>query len=123
MISVINLRILQVQDINEQVTRTSAKRKLICEVDLLAIKHRLDLGVTLNLAVRLIVPEISNVAAIKLCNWYTEMQLALDKDDYVLHDSMRNSLFPYWLPDKSCQNQPDNATYVGQFPYGYWEIT
>ena len=95
--------------------RTSAKRKLIPEADILLIKQRVDLGVPLNTAVRLLVPDISNVAVIKLVNWHTEMLEALQEEDFVLHDSISNSLFPSWLPEP----QPDIACYVGQFPYGY----
>ena len=60
---------------------------------------------------------MSNVAAIKLVNWHTEMGEALLEDDFVLYDSMYNSLFPAWLPEP----QPDDACYVGEFPYGYWD--
>lgn len=98
--------------------RTSAKRKLIPEADILLIKHRVELGVPLNTAVKMLVPDLSNVAAIKLVNWHTEMEHALFDEDYVLHDAIHNSLFPSWLP----QSQPDEACYVGQFPYGYWEM-
>lgn len=98
--------------------RTSAKRKLIPEADILQIKHRVKLGVPLNTAVRLLVPDMSNVAAIKLVNWHTEMEDALSDDDFVLYDMMNKSLFPSWLPNP----QPDEACYVGQFPYGYWEL-
>ena len=98
--------------------RTSAKRKLIPEADILLIKQRVELGVPLNAAVKILVPDISNVAVIKLVNWHTEMEEALVDDDFVLYDSISNSLFPPWLPAP----QPDEACYVGQFPYGYWEI-
>lgn len=97
--------------------RTSAKRKLILEADIIEVKHRVHLGVPLNAAVTLLIPELSNVAAIKLVNWHTEMGEALLEDDFVLYDSMYNSLFPAWLPEY----QPDDACYVGQFPYGYWD--
>ena len=97
--------------------RTSAKRKLIPEADILLINYRVDLGVPLNTAVTLLVPDLSNVAAIKLVNWYAEMEEALTLEDFVLHDAMHNSMFPAWLPEP----QPDEACYVGQFPYGYWD--
>ena len=97
--------------------RTSAKRKLIPEVDILLIKYRVDLGVPLNTAVKILVPDLSNVAAIKLVNWHAEMEEALIEEDWVLHDCINNSLFPAWLPNE----QPDEACYIGQFPYGYWE--
>jgi hypothetical protein len=106
-----------VQFTEEELMKTKAKRKLIREADILEIKQRVELGVPLNTAVKLLVPDISNVAVIKLVNWHTEMQEALEEEDYVLHDCMHNSLFPSWLPEP----QPDNACYVGQFPYGYWE--
>jgi len=97
--------------------RTSAKRKLILEADILLIKYRVDLGVPLNTAVKILVPDLSNVAVIKLVNWHKEMEEALLEDDFVLHDTIKNSMFPHWLPGY----QPDNVCYVGQFPYGYWE--
>ena len=65
-----------------------------------------------------IAPDMSNVAAIKLYNWYKEMEEALNDDDFFLHDTMHNSMFPSWIPEE----QPDKACYAGQFPYGYWEI-
>lgn len=97
--------------------RTSAKRKLIPEADIILIKQRVELGVPLNTAVKMLVPDLSNVATIKLVGWHTEMEEALLEEDFVLHDSIHNSLFPLWLPNP----QPDNVVYVGQFPYGYWE--
>jgi len=97
--------------------RTSATRKLIPEADILLINHRVKLGVPLNAAVGILVPDLSNVAAIKLVVWYKEMTDALAEEDFVLYDSMHNSLFPSWLPNE----QPDSACYFGQFPYGYWE--
>lgn len=97
--------------------RTSAKRKLIPESDILLIKYRVGLGVPLNTAVKIIVPDMSNVAVIKLVNWHKEMEEALVVDDFLLHDTIKNSMFPPWLPDE----QPDMAVYNGQFPYGYWE--
>ncbi len=97
--------------------KTSAKRKLILEADILLIKYRVDLGVPLNTAVKILVPDLSNVAAIKLVGWHIEMEEALIEEDFVLHDTIHNSLFPSWLPEP----QPDEACYVGQFPYGYWE--
>ncbi len=97
--------------------RTSATRKLIPESDILLINHRVKLGVPLNAAVGILVPDLSNVAAIKLVVWYKEMTDALAEEDFVLYDSMHNSLFPSWLPNE----QPDSACYFGQFPYGYWE--
>ena len=99
--------------------RTCAKRKLVLEADILLIKYRVELGVPLNTAVKILIPDLSNVAAIKLVNWHTEMEEALTEEDFVLHDTIHNSLFPYWLPEY----QPDEACYVGQFPYGYWETT
>ncbi len=98
--------------------RTSAKRKLILEADILLIKYRVGLGVPLNAAVKILVPDLSNVAVIKLVNWHAEGELALIDEDFVLYDTIHNSLFPCWLPDE----QPDEACYVGQFPYGYWDI-
>ena len=97
--------------------RTSAKRKLILEADILMIKYRVELGVPLNTAVKILVPDLSNVAVIKLVNWHVEMEEALIEEDFVLYDMMHNSLFPAWLPNE----QPCKACYVGQFPYGYWE--
>jgi len=97
--------------------RTSAKRKLIPEADILLIKYRVELGVPLNTAVKILVPDLSNVAVIKLVQWHKEMEDALIDDDFVLHDTINNSLFPPWLPEL----QPDEACYIGQFPYGYWE--
>ena len=98
--------------------RTSAKRKLIQEADIIEVKYRVLLGVPLNTAVTMLIQDMSNVAAIKLVNWHTEMTEALLDDDFVLYDSMYNSLFPAWLPEP----QPNNACYVGEFPYGYWEM-
>ena len=103
--------------LNTRDTRTSAKRKLISESDILAIKHRVSLGVPLNSAVKILHPDMSNVATIKLVKWHTEMEEALKNEDYTLYDSIHRSLFPPWVKDE----QPDNACYIGQFPYGYWE--
>lgn len=98
--------------------RTSAKRTLIPETDILLVKDRVKLGVPLNTAVKILVPNLSNVTVIKLVHWHKEMEDALIDEDFVLHDTIHNSLFPSWLPEP----QPSNACYVGQFPYGYWEI-
>lgn len=97
--------------------RTSAKRKLIPESDIIQVKQRVELGVPLNTAVRMLIPGLSNVAAIKLVNWHTEMEQALEEDDFFQYDIIKSSLFPPWLPNP----QPDDVTYVGHFPYGYWE--
>lgn len=99
--------------------KTSAKRKLLLEADILVLKHRVDLGVPLNRACKLLHPDISNVVVIRLFNWYNELEGCLQKEDYVLYDCIHNSLFPPWLPGE----QPDEACYNGEFPYGYWEIT
>jgi len=56
------------------------------------------------------------VAAIKLVRYYQEMEHALDRDDILLASTIRDSLFPSWLE----QGQPDDATYFGNFPAGYW---
>mgnify|MGYP006331017939 CR=1 FL=1 len=56
---------------------------------------------------------------IKLVNWHSEMEEALAEEDFVLHDAINSSLFPPWLPNE----QPDEACYIGQFPYGYWEMS
>ena len=98
--------------------KTSAKRKLLTEADILTIKYRVDLGVPLNTACRLLQPDISNVVVIRLYNWYAELERCLANNDFVLHDCIHNSMFPPWLPEE----QPDEATYNGEFPYGYWEM-
>ena len=98
--------------------KTSATRKLLPEADILMIKYRVELGVPLNTACRLLHPDISNVVVIRLVNWHTELEKCLAEEDFVLHDSMRNSLYPSWLPHE----QPDEACYNGEFPYGYWSI-
>jgi len=98
--------------------RTSAKRKLLPEADILILKQRVELGVPLNTACRLLHPDISNVVVIRLVNWHTELEVCLANNDFVLHDSMHNSLYPPWLPNE----QPNTACYHGEFPYGYWEI-
>ena len=105
------------KQVNEQVTRTSAKRKLVSESNILLIKNRVTLGVPLNVAVKIIIPDISNVAVIKLVNWYNEMEAALEEEDFFLFDTMHKSMFPSWVKEE----QPDDACYVGPFPYGYWE--
>jgi len=101
---------------NGQVSRTCAKRKLLSEANLLQIKQRVDLGVPLNTAVRMLAPNISNVAAIKLYNWYNTLNKALQDEDFELYDSMHKSMFPNW------DDQPDGACYIGQFPFGHWEV-
>ncbi len=106
------------EQVTEQIFKTKAKRKLIVESDILLIRHRVEFGVPLNVAVRIIVPNISNVAVIKLYNWHEEMEEALSIEDFFLYDTIFNSMFPSWVPNE----QPDSACYVGQFPYGYWEI-
>ncbi len=98
--------------------RTSAKRKLLPEVDIIILKARVELGVPLNTACRILHPDISNVVVIRLVNWHTELQACLAEEDFELHDSMNNSLYPPWLP----REQPDAVCYNGEFPYGYWEI-
>jgi len=80
--------------------------------------YRVELGVPLNTACRLLQPDISNVVVIRLYNWHTQLEKALDKEDFELHDTMQKSLFPSWLPNE----QPDEACYNGEFPYGYWSI-
>ena len=62
---------------------------------------------------------MSNVAAIKLVKFHDEMQSALAQEDFLLYDTIYDSLFPIWV--QKSEEQPDEATYVGQFPYGYWE--
>jgi hypothetical protein len=98
--------------------KTSAKRKLLPEADIFILKQRVELGVPLNRACRLLHPDISNVVVIRLVNWHTELEKALAEDEFMLHDAMHNSLYPSWLPHE----QPDEACYNGEFPYGYWEI-
>lgn len=98
--------------------KTSATRKLLPEADILIIKQRVELGVPLNAACRLLHPGISNVVVIRLVSWHTEMEQALIKEDFVLYDSIHNSMFPLWLPEE----QPNEACYYGEFPYGYWEL-
>ena len=107
------------KDILSREIRTSAKRKLIPEGQLLQVKHRIELGVPLNAAVKILVPEMSNVAAIKLVKFHDVMEDALISEDFVLYDTIYNSLFPYWVKEE--QEQPDSAQYIGQFPYGYWD--
>ena len=104
-------------DINERDIRTSAKRKLVPESILLEVRYRVDLGVPLNSAVKILMSNMSNVAAIKLVKWHEEMEEALAKEDYVLFETIKASLFPEWIEEE----QPDDACYIGQFPYGYWE--
>lgn len=103
--------------VNTREIKTSAKRKLVPENLLLEIQYRVSLGVPLNTAVKLILPEMSNVTALKLVKWYKESEDAFDDQDLVLFETIRASLFPPWAG----QEQPDDAVYHGQFPYGYWE--
>ena len=110
---------MTVQQVNTRDIRTSAKRKLLAETDILLIQYRIDMGVSLNSAVKILHPEMSNVAVIKLFKWYKEMERALDREDFILHDCIHSSLFPTWV--KHDEVQPDDACYIGQFPYGYWE--
>ena len=105
--------------VNERHIRTSAKRKLLKEGDILLIKYRVDLGVPLNSAVKILHPHMSNVATIKLVKWHTEMETALSIEDFILYDCIYKSLFPWWVNED--HEQPDEACYIGQFPYGYWE--
>jgi len=102
--------------INEM--KTSATRKLLTEADIIILKHRVDLGVPLNRACKLLHPDISNVVVIRLVNWHTELQECLKTEDFEKYDDMYNSMFPPWLP----HDQPDEACYNGEFPYGYWSI-
>ena len=97
--------------------RTKAKRKLLPEVTILTIKYRMGLGVPLNTAVKILCPHISNVVAIRLVKWHTDMEAALAVEDFETYDVMDKSMFPKWLP----HDQPDDACYVGTFPHGYWE--
>ena len=110
---------ISIQTINERDVRTSAKRKLISEESIINIKCRVELGVPLNSAVKILHPDMSNVATIKLVRWYEEMEQALDCEDLVLYRAIYESLFPAWV--KADEPQPDEACYVGQFPYGHWE--
>jgi hypothetical protein len=98
--------------------KTSAKRKLLPEADILILKQRVELGVPLNRACKLLHPEISNVVVIRLVNWHTELAKALGEEEFMLYDAMHNSLYPPWLPNE----QPDEACYAGEFPYGQWEM-
>lgn len=98
--------------------KTSATRKLLLESDIIILKQRVSLGVPLNTACRLLHPDISNVVVIRLVNWHTELEKCLEKEDYELYDTIHNSLFPSWLPNE----QPSEACYNGEFPYGYWSI-
>ena len=98
--------------------KTSATRKLLPEADILILKYRVSLGVPLNRACKILHPDVSNVVVIRLVNWHTELEKCLAADDFELHDAMSRSLFPSWLPNE----QPDEACYNGEFPYGYWSI-
>ena len=95
---------------------TKAKRSLLTEKELLHLKWRLELGVKMNTALRLL--EIDGVAGVytKLIAHHTEMETALAEEDEVLFNTINDSLFPYWVD----QSQPDNAQYNGFFPYGHW---
>lgn len=98
--------------------KTSATRKLLLEAEIIILKQRVELGVPLNRACKLLHPEISNVVVIRLVNWHTELQECLAIEDFEKYDYIHNSLYPSWLPEE----QPDEACYNGEFPYGYWEI-
>lgn len=98
--------------------RTSAKRKLLPEADIIILKTRVELGVPLNTACRILHPNISNVVVIRLVNWHTELQAYLAEEDFIMYDVIHNSLYPPWLP----KEQPNAVCYNGEFPHGYWEI-
>ena len=99
-------------------TRTRAKRKLVPERVIKEVLHRTELGVTLNAAVKIVMPEMSNVAAIRLVQKYLEYQQCKKEDNEILAERIYDSLFPSWVEDE----QPEYATYIGVFPYGHWSI-
>ena len=99
------------------VKRTTQKRILLLESEILVLKDRIKMGVTLNKAVRLLVPHSNYVTIGKLLKWHTEMEEALSQEDFVLHETIRNSLFPYWVVNRA---QPYSAVYYGNYPYGFW---
>jgi len=95
---------------------TKAKRSLLPEKEILQLKWRLELGVKLSTALRIL--EIDGAPGVytKLVAHHTEMESALVQEDEMLFNTIRDSLFPVWVE----QDQPDNATYNGYFPYGHW---
>ena len=98
---------------------TKAKRSLLPEKKLLHLKWRLEIGVKLNTALRLLEIDGAPNVYTKLVAHHNEMESALIDEDEVLFDTIRDSLFPHWID----QDQPDNAKYNGYFPYGYWSYT
>lgn len=100
--------------------KSKAKRKLVTENEILNVLWRVENGVTLNTAVKIQFPDINPVSSIKLIKWYQELTEALDNDNIDLASTIRDSLFPSWIVDG--EPQPYNATYIGRFPYGYWEL-
>ena len=95
---------------------TKAKRSLLPENELLHLKWRLEMGVKLITALRILEMEGAPLIYTKLINHHNEMERALVDDDEVLFNTINDSLFPHWVAN----DQPDNAQYNGYFPYGYW---
>lgn len=97
--------------------RSKAKRKLATESQINTIQIAVDMGSTLNNAVKRHLPWMSSVAAIKLVKAYQDMENAIAEEDTVLATTIRESLFPPWVGEE----QPDNAVYHGRFPHGQWK--
>ena len=99
--------------------QTKARRKLLPEPTILKIKWRVDNGASLNKAIQLEdLEDVCNVTVGKLVRWHTEMEESIERDDSLLYECIRDSLFPLWVLNG--EEQPEEINYNGRFPYGYW---
>lgn len=95
---------------------SKAKRTLLPERELLHLKWRIEMGVKLRTALRILEMDGAPGVYTKLINSHNDMETALIDEDEVLADAIRDSLFPDWVG----KDQPNDAKYCGYFPYGFW---
>ena len=105
-------------------TRKSRPRdKLIPLMLMQEYDRRLILGVPNATAIRDLKISILASTSFTLLRFYRlSIKLeTMDSDDaQTMCKTIHASLFPSWLDDDI--NTPANASYIGYFPYGYWEL-
>lgn len=87
-------------------------RKLLAPPILARLARKRDVGVPLARLIKDHDLDISSPHLAKLIGWFDQES-----------DEIQNSLFPPWLDYNSIQvqEQPDNFSYTGLFPFGYWK--
>jgi hypothetical protein len=99
--------------------KTKAKRKLVSESVLKEVISREHLGVPLTKIIDQLGLDISRPSLRKLITYYSNLHRITENTYGGGPLNVRSSLFPVWLQE-DVQEQPDNFTYVGMFPWGMW---